>query len=304
MVVGAGAVGATTGGALALAGHRVALVDHWYEHVEAVRRSGLSLTVDGRKQIVEVAVHYPDEIHRIAEPVPIVLLACKAYDTGMLLGTVAPYLAPDGVVVSLQNGLNEDAIAELVGSDRTLGCVVHYSAMLQGPADALRFSPSEWHSYTVGELDRRLSPRVHRVSKLLSAAGPSTPSDDIFGALWGKLAINCMINGLTAATGLDTGALWLSSEARAVMIAIGSEVIHVARAQGRAITPIRLAATKAELSEAMLSAAAPGGDASRTVDRLMEAEGEHAPPSPAEPERRSAPCSRTCGSGAVRKSTT
>jgi ketopantoate reductase len=127
LVVGVGAIGGTTAGGLLRARRPVVLVDPWYENVEGIRRRGLALTVDGERNELPAQVLYPDELMRLGQRAQVVLLACKSYDTAAIVRAVEPYLAPDGVIVSLQNGINEDLIAQLIGPQRTVGGVVHYS---------------------------------------------------------------------------------------------------------------------------------------------------------------------------------
>jgi 2-dehydropantoate 2-reductase len=256
LVVGVGAIGGTTAGGLLRAGRRLVLVDGWYENVEAIRRDGLALTVDGERHTVRATALYPDELEDRAE---LVLLACKSYDTAATVRAIEPFLAEDGAIVSLQNGINEDLIASLVGPSRTVGCVVHYAAGMPEPGQAIRYSPSAWRSYTVGSLD---GGPVNRVAELLSA----TVTDDIFGALWAKLAVNCMINALTAVCDLRTAELWASPLGRPLMVALAAEAAAVARAQGREMRPIPLVASGADLSPGLLLE-----DPAR-VEALMERE--------------------------------
>jgi 2-dehydropantoate 2-reductase len=254
LVVGAGAIGGTTAGTLLRAGREVVLVDGWYENVEAIRRNGLAVTVDGSRDVVPARAIYPDELSGRAE---IVLLACKSYDTAATVRAIEPFLAEDGAIVSLQNGINEDLIASLVGRSRTIGCVVHYSAGMTEPGHAVRYSPSAWRSYTIGGLD---GGPVGRVAALLGAV----VTDDIFGALWAKLAVNCMINALTAITDLRTAELW--AVGRPLMVSLAAEAAAVARAQGREMQPIHLVASGADLSPDLLMS-----DPAR-VEVLMERE--------------------------------
>jgi 2-dehydropantoate 2-reductase len=246
LVVGVGAIGGTTAAGLLRAGREVVLVDGWFENVEAIRRRGLALTLDGERHVVPARAVYLDELCGRAE---LILLACKSYDTAATVRAIEPFLAEDGAIVSLQNGINEDLIAELVGARRTVGCVVHYSAGMLEAGHAIRYSPSAWRSYTVGSLD---GGPVDRVAALLSAAGTTAVSDDIFGALWAKLAVNCMINALTAVSDLRTAQLWASPVGRPLMVALASEAAAVARAQGREMRPIHLVASGADLSADLL----------------------------------------------------
>jgi 2-dehydropantoate 2-reductase len=254
LVAGVGAIGGTTAGGLLRAGRRVVLMDGWYANVEAIRRDGLAVTVDGDRHVVPARVLYPDELE---EPAELILLCCKSYDTAATVRALLPYLAEDGAIVSLQNGINEDTIASIAGRSRTVGCVVHYSAGMTEPGHAIRYSPSAWRSFTVGTLD---GGPVDRVAELLSAE----VTGDIFGALWSKLALNCMINALTASTGLRTAELW--AVGRPLMIALASEAAAVARAQGREMHAIHLVASGGDLSPEVLL-----GDPER-AEALMERE--------------------------------
>jgi 2-dehydropantoate 2-reductase len=254
------------------AGHPVVLVDQWYESIEAIRRRGLAVTVDGVRSELKAQALYPDELRRLEERAQVVLLACKSYDTEPMVRAVGPYLADDGFVVSLQNGINEDLIAELLGARRTVGCVVHYNGGMFEPGHAVRYSPSAWHSYTVGELDGRQGDRIDQVTSLLSAAGKAASTTDIFGTLWAKLAVNCMLNGLTAVSGLDTAAVWQSRIALDLMAKLATEAAKVASRQGRNMRPVHLVATGLDMSAELLLAAVDDPDAHARVHYLMSRE--------------------------------
>ena len=114
-IIGAGAVGSYTGGRMALAGHDVTLIDPWPAHVEAVRAHGLKLSgmTPAETQTVHVKAMHIGDVQQIArqQPVDIAFICTISYDTEWATQLIRQYLAPDGVIVSLQNGINEDAIA-------------------------------------------------------------------------------------------------------------------------------------------------------------------------------------------------
>ena len=112
IVYGAGAIGGTTGAALARAGHDVLLVDSYREHVEAINAHGLTVERDSTATTTRVAAVMPAEL---GSELPLVLLAVKSHHTAEALRHVAPRLAPSGTIVSLQNGLSEEQIAQAVG---------------------------------------------------------------------------------------------------------------------------------------------------------------------------------------------
>src|SRR5215831_19695492 len=112
-VYGAGAIGGVTGAALARAGHDVLLVDAAADHVAAMNASGLTVDARGGSWTARVRAVTPD---RLGSGLGLVLLAVKSQHTGAALDTLAPRLAGDGAIVSLQNGLNEELIADRVGA--------------------------------------------------------------------------------------------------------------------------------------------------------------------------------------------
>ena len=154
VVVGAGAIGGTVGARLARRGHDVVFADVDSEHVAAMNDHGLS--VEGPVEEFTVAARavrpqdLPDGLGRV-------LLAVKAHDTESAVANIAPRLAPDGFVVSLQNGLNEPAIAEAVGAERTVGAFVNFGADYLGPG---RIFVGGRGTFRVGEIDGRRSERV------------------------------------------------------------------------------------------------------------------------------------------------
>jgi 2-dehydropantoate 2-reductase len=257
-IAGSGAVGGTTGAYLRRAGQDVLLVDGWHQNVEAIRRDGLALKGPHEEFRVDVRALHLDELAGLHEPLDVVLLAVKSYDTEWMARAVLPYLAADGCVVSLQNGLNEDRIAAVVGAERTVGCVVHFSVGMFEPGIATRYTRSDWLTFSVGELDGRRTPRLDRLAEVLRAVGPVEVTGDIWGALWMKLCINAMNNGLTGLTGLTSPGLWLDPRGFAAMVHIGAEVVAVCEASGRRMHPIEPTGAPTPLQPSALRRAASG----------------------------------------------
>ena len=95
-----------------------------------------------------------------------------------------PLLAPDGYVVSLQNGLNEALIAERIGQERTVGAFVHFGADLLEPG-VIQLGYEE--TIRIGELDGRITPRAEALEETLGHAMPTRVTENVWGYLWGKL---------------------------------------------------------------------------------------------------------------------
>src|SRR5262245_9940114 len=159
-VYGAGAIGGITGAALVRAGHDVLLVDSAAPHVQAINAAGLTVERDGAATTTPVRAILPADLGRDLE---LVLLAVKSHHTGAALDVLAPRLAAGGAIVSLQNGLSEEAIACVVGAERTIGCLVNWAADWIAPGRILHGGHG---AFVLGELDGRMTPRVHDLARM------------------------------------------------------------------------------------------------------------------------------------------
>ncbi|HXJ81494.1 MAG TPA: 2-dehydropantoate 2-reductase [Candidatus Methylomirabilis sp.] len=180
-VYGAGAIGGITGAALAGAGHDVLLVDSAVPHVDAINVTGLTVERDGATTTTRVRAVTPAGLGRDLE---LVLLAVKSQHTRDALSHLAPRLAATGTIVSLQNGLSEEAIAHAVGTERTVGCLVNWAADWVAPG---RIAHGGHGAFVLGELDGRITPRVRELAELLGAVESTRVTDNILGYKWAKL---------------------------------------------------------------------------------------------------------------------
>lgn len=222
-IVGAGAIGGTVGAYMARAGHDVLFVDAAADHVAAINERGLTIKAFDETFTVHAPAITPD---KLAGPLDAVLLATKAMATESAVRTVLPHLADDGFIVSVQNGLNELTIADIVGAERTVGCFVNFSADYQEPGLIHYGGPGAFY---VGELDGRITPRVTELQQVLSAWGPVETTDNIFGYLWGKQGYGAMLF-VTALTNETMGDC--IDQNRELMVDVACEVLTVAKALG------------------------------------------------------------------------
>lgn len=237
-IVGAGAIGCVVGGLLTRAGHDVALIDQWPEHVEAMRRHGLRLSGTCGDHVVPVTALHLHEVQRIEEPFEAVFVAVKAYDTEWATALALRCLAqPHGVVVDFQNGINDERVAAIAGRERTLGCVILIGAGLYEPGHAMR-TDTGTVGFRIGELDGRDTPRARALAEVMSAVAPSRVTTNLWGERWSKLAINCMINPLAGLSGLGTAECRLEPGPRRLSVHLAAEAILVGRARGFEVEPI------------------------------------------------------------------
>ncbi|HEY51430.1 MAG TPA: 2-dehydropantoate 2-reductase [Dehalococcoidia bacterium] len=239
-ILGAGAIGGAIGAYLIRDGHDVILIDQWAAHIEKMRRDGLKVTdLNGEFTVPAKALHLSD-VCNLKEPLDIVYLSVKSYDTLWSTYLIEPYLKPTGFIISAQNALNDEVVASVVGFNRTIGCVPMIAVGIYEPGHVSRHDPLDRHCLTVGELSGLITNRVKEVAASLNAVGPSDATTNIWGARWAKLAINSMANALAGVVGPSLS--YLSEAQRDTLyllrIIIGGEVTRVGNALGVSIEPI------------------------------------------------------------------
>ena len=248
-VVGAGAVGGYIGGKLAQAGHDVRVIDGWVAHIDKIRRDGLLISEPGRSDKVHVeALHLCDVQSLIRTPIDVALVCTKSYDTAWAAMMIRPYISASGCVVSVQNSLNEEDIAAVVGWERTLGCIAStISVAAPHPGEVSRARTPGGSDYTVfrvGEVHGRQTPRAARLVDLLGSVDSAKVTTNLWGERWSKLVTNSMHHGILGSTGISDHSLMRDDRTRSLAIRCAGEAISVALALGHQLEPIlRMPAT-------------------------------------------------------------
>jgi 2-dehydropantoate 2-reductase len=239
-IVGAGAVGGYAGAHMVQAGEDVTFIDPWPEHVEHMRKNGLRVTHARDVAEFSVAVralHVTDAQQLVKEkPVDIAFVCMKSYDTAWATMLIRQYLAPDGFVVSLQNCMNEETIAGVVGWGKTLGCIASSILVnLPAPGHIHRGAGKGGKAHTVfraGEVHGRVTSRAEEVCRLVGTADSAMVTPNLWGERWSKLVANVMGNGLSACTGLSGADMLQNNAIRRFSTRLGSEAIRVGQAHG------------------------------------------------------------------------
>ena len=215
-IIGAGAIGGTLGAHMIRAGHDITLCDADAAHVAAIREHGL--IIEGPVNEFTVAAHAitPGEL---PDRVDHAIVAVKSLHTRAAAELLRDRLAPDGYVLTVQNGLTADTLVEAVGRDRVVSSFVNFGADVMAPG---RIMQGNVATFRVGELDGgRITPRVLDLTGALPYA---KPTDNVLGFLWGKEAYGAMlwagaVSDLTIAEHLE------DPRYQPVMIAIAREVL-------------------------------------------------------------------------------
>jgi 2-dehydropantoate 2-reductase len=219
--MGAGAVGCYYGGMLARAGHEVTLIGR-PQHVEAIRRDGLRFETKTSDERVRLQASTEAQAVRGAE---LVLFCVKSQDTEAAGKALAPHLAREAAILSLQNGLdNAERLAGVLGRDVIPG-VVYVAVEMPGPGHVRHHGRSE---LAIG----RAAASEAIATAFRGAGVPIEISGNVSGVLWAKLIVNCAYNALSAITQLPYGRLVEGAGIPAVMRDIVDECLAVAHAAG------------------------------------------------------------------------
>ncbi|WP_431126820.1 ketopantoate reductase family protein [Variovorax paradoxus] len=224
-VMGAGAVGCYYGAMLARAGHEVVLIGR-PSHVEAIRANGLRLETKAFDEQVKLDASTEANAVRGAH---LVLFCVKSTDTESAAAQIKPHLSPDALVLTLQNGVdNDERVRSVLPSNDVAAAVVYVATEMAGPGHVKHHGR--------GELVIAPSRSSEQVAQHLAAAGvPTQISDNVRGSLWAKLVLNCAYNALSAITQLPYGEVVKGQGVAEVIRDVVAECLAVAKAEGVAI---------------------------------------------------------------------
>lgn len=215
-VIGAGAIGGTLGARMFRAGHDVTLVDADEAHVAAIQRDGLRIEGPVEEFVARVPAIAPRDLPDVVERA---VVAVKSLHTASAAALLEDRLAPDGYVLTVQNGLTADVLVEAVGRERVLASFVNIGADLMGPGVVLQGNVA---TFRVGELDGGvITPRVRELAEALPYA---EATDNVLGYLWGKEVYGAMM-WAGAVSDLSIAETLERPEYRELMTAISEEVL-------------------------------------------------------------------------------
>jgi 2-dehydropantoate 2-reductase len=228
LVVGAGAIGGVVAAGLCHAGHRVTTLTTNARIAEALRTQGFRL--EGETAYAHVpAGEVLGTLTPGAPPFDAVFLATQPPQVEEAARSAVPFLDRDGRIVCFQNGLCEERVARIAGRERVVGAVVAWGASMSEPG---RYDRTSAGGFTVGRLDGPPDDRARDVARWLEAVGPVRLTENLLGARYSKLAINCAISTLGTIGGDRVGALMRHRHVRRLALEIMTETVRVAHAEG------------------------------------------------------------------------
>ena len=234
-IYGAGSLGTVLGAYLAKAGVDVDLITRNREHVDALNRDGAKI-IGTVNMTVPVHALTPDEM---TEKYELIILLTKQLDNVNVLKKLQKNMTDDCIVCTLQNGLPELSVSEVVGEDRTMGCTVAWGATLHGKGVSELTSEPDSMSFGLGRMNGKKDDKLYEVKAILEKMCPVEIEDNFMGVRWSKLLINAAFSGMSAVIGGTFGDAAENKTSRVCCQNLIKECIDVAAAAGIKIEPVQ-----------------------------------------------------------------
>lgn len=234
-IYGAGSLGTVLGAYLSKAGVSVDLITRNKEHVEALNRDGAKI-IGKVNMTVPVHALTPDEM---TEKYELVILLTKQLENKNILENLKKNMTDDCIVCTMQNGLPELSVSQVVGENRTMGCTVAWGATLHGHGVSELTSEPDSMSFGLGRMNGKKDEKLMYVKSVLEKMCPVVIEDNFMGVRWSKLLINASFSGMSAVTGGTFGEAAGRKDSRVCCQNIIKECIDVAAVAGIKIEPVQ-----------------------------------------------------------------
>lgn len=234
-IYGAGSLGTILGAYITKNGGKIELINRNKAHIEALQNKGAKVigTVEFSQP---VKAYTPAEMSGIYD---IIFLMTKQQQNSEVVNYIKEYLAPDGVIVTLQNGIPEIEIGEIVGEERVLGCTVAWGATMKEAGVCELTSAPDSLTFSLGSLQPVPNPHINEVKALLELMGPVEIDQNFIGSRWSKLLINSAFSGMSAVLGSTFGEAAGNKASRRIVQALIKECIDVCAAGNIKIEPVQ-----------------------------------------------------------------
>ena len=234
-IYGAGSLGTILGAYITKNGGRIELINRNKAHVEALRNNGARVT--GTVEFSQpVKAYTPDEM---SGEYDIIFLMTKQQQNNEVVTYLKKFLSEDGVIVTLQNGIPELQIGDIIGEERVLGCTVAWGATMKEPGVCELTSAPDSLTFSLGSLQVEPNAHIKEVKTLLELMGPVEIDRNFIGSRWSKLLINSAFSGMSAVLGCTFGEAAGNKASRRIVQALIKESIDVCAAGNIHIEPVQ-----------------------------------------------------------------
>lgn len=234
-IYGAGSLGTVLGAFITQNGGQVDLINRNKAHVDLLNEKGARI-IGNVDMTVPVKAITPAEMEGKYD---VIILLTKQLHNQEVVTMLKDYLSADGVIVTLQNGIPEPLIADIVGSEHTIGCAVEWGAALIEPGVCQLTSDKDSLSFHMGKMPGITDAQFNMVKDLLELMCPVYEEENIMGARWSKLLINATFSGLGTVVGGVFGDVAENKDGQKVAIRCMKECIDVGHATGTEFAPVQ-----------------------------------------------------------------
>lgn len=234
-IYGAGSLGTILGAYLSEKGIAVDLISINREHIRALQEKGAQI-VGKRTATIPVTAMLPEDMQGAYD---LIFLLTKQNENKLVASFLKPFLAEDGMLCTMQNGIPEPALMEILGAHRVCGCTIGWGATLIGSGVAALTSDEHTFSFNLGLPVPGREAMLENISSILSSMGNVTIEQNFMGARWSKLLINASFSGTATALGCTFGDVATNKQARRIAQSIIKECIDVAKASSLTLEPVQ-----------------------------------------------------------------
>lgn len=234
-IYGAGSLGTVLGAFITKGGMDVDLINRNGPHVAGLKAHGARI-VGTIQMTVPVKALLPEEMKAKYD---LIFLMTKQLDNATVVRHLEHHLTEKGVVCTMQNGLPELSVAEIIGEDKTFGCAVSWGATLIGNGVCELTSAPGNLTFSLGSLCPNKNAELEDIQRVLALMGPVQIERNFLGARWSKLLVNCSFSGMSAVLGATFGEVAQNKKSRLCVQRIVKECIDVADRAGIEIEPIQ-----------------------------------------------------------------
>lgn len=234
-IYGAGSLGTVLGAYLTKAYPETELINRNQAHIEALRRNGAQIT-GSVEMNVPVKALLPEEMTGVYD---LIFLMTKQLNNRKTAEFLKPFLGDNGVLCTLQNGIPEPLLAEVLGNDRVLGATVAWGATMTSPGTVVLTSDANSMTFGMGQNNAAGEERTALVRTVLEHMCPVEYEPDFEGARWSKLLINAAFSGLGTVIGGTFGDVAADKKTRRVAQYVIKECIDVGHAAGVSFAPVQ-----------------------------------------------------------------
>ena len=197
-IYGAGAMGTILGAYITKAGYDIDLINRNKEHIEALKLNGAKII--GKIEFTEpVNALLPEEITKQYD---IILLMTKQRHNTEIVKSIVPFLSSKGVICTMQNGIPELSVSEIIGKDKTIGCTMSWGATFHGKGvcELTSEASRDTLTFSIGKCGNNNDHLFNYIIELLNTMGDVTVEDNFIGDRWAKLLVNSAFSGISLIT--------------------------------------------------------------------------------------------------------